>query len=259
MERRRFRFLPTAGIALATPFLVWFAIGDRSFRGTGGVGLSHGYGPYQVGPESGYIVGGTAVVVAAASLAALVIRSRHGAADKRTWAVVAALAMAGAVAAAGWRVMTAGGVGANIGAGFVLLLAPMLIAGLLVWAIWLAGSGGLRRTWLLTLVAVLLVPAIYAGLFALTTYDAAAGYITARQYADVRIGQTRSAVHERLGREGTADFAILDFPPVAPGLLCDYYVEVGGKPAPLSHAYQFCYRESMLVSKDLSIGSPFAK
>ena len=40
MERRAFRLLPTAGIALATPFLVWFAIGDRSFRGTGGVGLS---------------------------------------------------------------------------------------------------------------------------------------------------------------------------------------------------------------------------
>lgn len=261
-ELRASQWLATAGLAFSTPFLVWFAIGDVSFRGTGGVGHSHGYGPYQVGPESGYVVGGTAAVVAAASVAALVIRTRQGAADKRSWTVVAALSMVGAVAAGGWRVLTAGGVGASIGGGFVLLVAPMLIAGLLSGAVEAAGGGGrwsLRRTRLLMLTAWLVVPAIYAGSFALTTYDAAAGYITARQYADVRIGQTRSAVHEKLGREGAADFAMLDFPPVVPGLLCDYYVEVDGKPGPLAHAYQFCFREGVLVSKDLSVGSPFAE
>jgi hypothetical protein len=90
-------------------------------------------------------------------------------------------------------------------------------------------------------------------------YDAAKGLITAKQYGDVRIGQTRAAVHERLGREGTDDFATLDFPPVTSGLLCDYYVEVGAKPAPLSHAYQFCFRAGVLVDKDLSVGEPYAK
>jgi hypothetical protein len=247
-ERRASRLVPTAGIALATPFLVWFAIGDMSFGGPGRTGLSHEYGPYQVGPESGYILGGVAVVIAIASVAALVIRTRQGAYDKGAWTVLAALAMAGAVASAGWRVMTAGVGGANIGGGCVLLVAPMLIAGLLIWAVWVAGGGGrwsLRRTRLLTLTAVLVVPSIYVGLFALANYDAAAGFITARQYAEVHIGQTRSAVHQRLGREG-ADLTYILFEPATSGVLCDFYSESDG-----DHAYQFCFRAGVLVSKDL--------
>jgi hypothetical protein len=257
------QWLPTAGIAFATPVLVWFSIGDLSFRGSGGLGLFHDFGPYEVGPESGYVVGGMAAVVAAAAVAVLVIWTRRGVADRRSWAVVGVLAGAGALAAAGWRIMTAGVIGANIGGGFVLLIGPVLIAGLLVGAVRIAGVGGrlkldAERTRLLTLAAVLVVPALYAGLFALGQYDAAAGFITARQYADVRIGQTRPAVHEKLGRDGAADFAVLDFPPVAAGLLCDYYVEVGGKSVPLAHAYQFCFRAGVLVSKDLSVGEPYA-
>ena len=41
-------------------------------------------------------------------------------------------------------------------------------------------------------------------------------------------------------------------------LVGDYYVEVGGKEAPLSHAYQFCFREGVLASKVLSVGMVFA-
>lgn len=261
-ERSASLGLPAAGIALATPILVWFAIGDVSFRGTRGLFLDYTYGPYQVGPESGFFVGGVAVVVAVAAVGLLFVRTRRGLADWRSWVVVAALSVGGALGAGGWRVLTAGGRGANIGGGLVLLFGPWLICGLLVWAVWFAGDGRpetLRRTLPLTVAAVLVAPALYVGFFALDRYDAAAGFITSRQYADARIDQTRPAVHEKLGREGTADFAVLDFPPVAPGLLCDYYVEVGGKPAPLSHAYQFCFRAGVLVSKDLSIGEPYAK
>jgi hypothetical protein len=250
--RRASLLLPTAGIALSTPFLVWFAIGDVSFRGSGGVGLSHGYGPYQVGPESGKVVGGVAAVVAAVAVAVLVMRTRQGVADRRSWAVVAALAGAGSVGAAGWRILTAGGVGANIGGGMVLVSGPVLIAGLLVVAVKLAGGEGRQRLKgirLLTVAAALVAPALYAGVLALSSYDASAGFITARQYADVRIGQTRSAVHERLGREGPDDEGV-NFPPVAPGLLCDFYYEVDTGARPLPHAYQFCFRAAVLVSKD---------
>jgi hypothetical protein len=246
--RRASLWLATAGIAVGTPFLVWLAIGDLSFRGSGGVGLSHGYGPYQVGPESGFVVGGAAAVVAAVAVAVLVMLTRQGVADRRSCAVVAALAGAGSVGAAGWRVLTAEGGGANIGGGMVLLIGPVLIAGLLVLAVRLAGGGGrqsLRRTRLLTVAAALVVPALYAGVFALTLYDASAGFITARQYADVRIGQTRSAVHDRLGREG-GDLTNIFFQPTAPGLLCDFYTEING-----NHAFEFCFRAGVLVSKDL--------
>jgi hypothetical protein len=107
----------------------------------------------------------------------------------------------------------------------VLLFDPVLIAGLLVGTVWIAAPGGhrqRRRTWLLTGAAVLVAPALYSAMFALSAYDDAAGLITARQYVDVRVGQTRSAVHDRLGREGD-DLAYAVFQPGAPGSLCDYY------------------------------------
>jgi hypothetical protein len=246
--RRGSLWLPMAGIAVATPFLVWFVIGDVSFRGSGGIGLDYEYGPYQVGPESGYVVGGLAALVAAAAVAALVIYTRQRIANRRSWTIVGALAMAGAVGAGGWRIMTAGVTEANIGGGFVLLIGPVLIAGLLVGAVRIAEGGGrlgAERSQLLTRAAVLVVPALYAGLFALGRYDAAAGFITARQYADVHIGQTRSAVHQRLGREG-ADLTHILFQPAMAGVLCDFYSESNG-----DHAYQFCFRAGVLVSKDL--------
>jgi hypothetical protein len=227
--------------------MVWSAIGDLSFRGTGGLFLDYDYGPYQLGPESGNVVGGVAVVVAAVSVAVLVMRTRQGVADRWSWAVVAVLVMAGALGAAGWRTMTAGVSGANIGGGLVLLFGPVLIAGLLVLAVSFAGGGGrhiLRWDDPLTLAAALVAPALYVGLFALTLYDEAAGFITPGQYADVRIGQTRSAVHERLGREG-GDLTNLFFQPAAPGLLCDFYRETIQ-----NVGYRFCFRAGVLVSKD---------
>ena len=66
-------------------FLAWFAIGDVS------TGLSREFGPYQVRPEPGYVVGGVAAMIAAAAIGVLVIRTRQGVADWRSWAVGAAL------------------------------------------------------------------------------------------------------------------------------------------------------------------------
>ena len=150
-------WLPTAGIALATPILAWFAIGDLSFR-PGDPLLSYAAGPYHVGPESGYVIGLPAAVVAAVSTGFLVLRTRQGVADRRAWAIAAVLAGIGVIGAYGWRLYTAGIVGGNIGAGFVLLFVLPSIAALLVLAVKLAGGGGrwsVRRTRLLTLAAVL--------------------------------------------------------------------------------------------------------
>jgi hypothetical protein len=93
-----------------------------------------------------------------------------------------------------------------------------------VGAVRIAGIGGhwtVKRTRLLTLAALLVVPALYGVMQALSSYDDSAGLSTARQYAGLRIGQTRTTLHGTLGREGT-DVLAVDFPPVAPGLLCDY-------------------------------------
>jgi hypothetical protein len=247
MKRPVFRWWPTAAIALSVPFLVWFAIGEPPTY------ASYRFGPYEVGPDSGYFVVGPAATVAAAGMAALVIRTRRGVADLQSWAVVVVLAIAGALGAAGWRGLTASYSGADIGGGVVELMAPLMVAGLLVGAVWIAGAferATLRRTWLLTVVAALVAPGLYAVMYALSVYDASAGLITAQQYGDVRLGQTRAAVHERLGREGTDDYAMFDFPPAASGLLCDHYTEI----SPGVHTYRFCFRSGMLVSKH--VGSP---
>ena len=153
------------GIALATPFLAWFVIGDLSFGGSGGSGLSHFVGPFDVGPASSYVICGPAAVVAAVALGVLIIRTRQRVADWRSWAVVTALAGAGTVAAFGWRIETAAYVGGPLGAGMVEFFGPGLITALLVLAVWLDGGGGrrsLRRTWELTLAALLAFPALNA-------------------------------------------------------------------------------------------------
>lgn len=247
--RRAPQWLPLAGIALATPFLAWFAIGDVSTYRL--PTLSHEFGPYHVGPESGYVVGGLASVVWAVAVVVLVIQTRRGVADWRSGVVAATLAMTGALAAYGWRILTAGYTGAPLGAGLVWLFDPLLIAGLLVVAVWIAGGRRwrLRRIWLLTLAAILVAPALYALLAALASYDSSAGVITGLQYADVRVGQTRSDVHERLGREG--EDSSFEFPPEGPALRCDYYLEEDRGAKPLPYAYQFCFRTGVLVGKDI--------
>jgi hypothetical protein len=251
--RRLSLWLPTAGIALATPFVVWFAMGDVS------TGDSHLFGPYDV-PSPGWVVGGMATVVALVGIGVLVLRTRQGVVSWWWWAVVVTLAGAGSAGAFGWRAATAGVGGANIGGGFAVLVGPLLISVLLVAACWLAFVAGevsgpvhstpaprhaLRRTWLLTLAAVLVAPALYAMLFALSAY--VPGFITARQYADVPIGQPQSAVHEKLGREpfGSSNES---FPPTAPGVACEYYLETSNE-----HSYRFCFRAGVLVSKDSQV------
>jgi hypothetical protein len=157
--------LPTAGIALAAPFLVWFAIGD--YYG----GPVYRFGPYDVGPDSGYVVGGLAAIIALASVTVLVIRTRRGVADLLSWPIAVVLASAGALGAAGWRVCTASYSGADIGGPVVMLFDPLLIAGLLVGAVWIADAGGRarrRRTWLLTVAAALVAPALYGVMYVLS-------------------------------------------------------------------------------------------
>jgi hypothetical protein len=268
--RRQFRLLPIVGIALATPFLVWFAIGDVSFGGPGRVGLFHEFGPYQVGPESGYLVGGLAALVALAALGVLVVDTSRGVVSWWWWAAVVTAAGAGAVGAFGWRVATAGVVGANIGGGFALVVGPVVIAGMLVVAVWFAfvagnedassgrGAGrrhALRWAWVLTVTALLVAPGLYAVEGALFRYermlnkpsDVGPGLISPRQYADVRSGQTQAAVQKRLGPQFSGwddQYFPRHYPHPAPGLLCDDYLN-----GDYTIAYRFCFRRGVLISK----------
>jgi hypothetical protein len=55
--------------------------------------------------------------------------------DARWWGVLVPLLAAGFIAGAGWRVMTARVIGANIGAGFVVLFGGPIFVLLVAWAL----------------------------------------------------------------------------------------------------------------------------
>jgi len=88
------------------------------------------------------VVGGMAVAVLGWAAARRVVDIRWG-------AVLVPLAVAGVIAGAGWRVLTAGVIGANIAAAFVVFLAGPVVLVLVVWALafaayLLSGTGHAR-------------------------------------------------------------------------------------------------------------------
>jgi hypothetical protein len=119
-----------AGLVVAAPFLAWAAVGRHD---TGG---DYAAGPYDVGLPLEIAVGALAVVVFIASLV-ISWRDRRRVdwhPDVSAGTVVLGVAATSAIAV-GWRVMTAGVIGANIGAGLIAIIAPVTVAGCLVGAV----------------------------------------------------------------------------------------------------------------------------
>lgn len=128
-------------MVFATPVAVWWAVGDWSIDAT--------EPDYAVRPLALSGAAQTTAGVAASLLTAVaaVVLWRRGALrrDRRWFGVLFALLVIGVLAAMGWRIVTAGVIGANIGAGFVIIFGVPLAAVVIVWAvarsIWLATRG----------------------------------------------------------------------------------------------------------------------
>ncbi|UWP80002.1 hypothetical protein [Dactylosporangium fulvum] len=73
------------------------------------------------------------IVIAALLVLGWATRRQH--LDPRWWRVLGPLLAAGVIVGYGWRVMTAGVIGANIGAGLVVLFAGPVVAALLLWSL----------------------------------------------------------------------------------------------------------------------------
>ena len=132
--------LPAAiAAALACPAATWWCVGDLST-----VPLSadpdYAFRPLAVSPAVERMAGAGATALAAASLIILVILTIRRRMAGQWWWVLGPLLCAGLIGGAGWRVMTAGVIGANFGAGFVLLAGPPAVIGLLLWAAGAASS-----------------------------------------------------------------------------------------------------------------------
>jgi hypothetical protein len=232
-------------LAVASPALTWWAVGPL-----GAQWPDHELGPFHVSLLLERIALGVALAltVAAAVGISLPTLRRRARRTVSPW-TAPCLVAPGVVGAIGWRVETAGGVGANIGAGLAELTVPLVVAGLLVGALAIEANRpgrGFRHTKALAVAAVLAAPALIAADRAVISYDQSIGVITASEYASVHRGESHSAVRDRLGRPG--DVVDWFFTSPAAGSRCDYYTD--NKTEPL--VYQICYRAGTVVSAKAS-------
>lgn len=123
-----------AVLVLATPVATWWVVGDQSTVPVT-ADPDYAFRPWDISPAVARAAGfgSLALAIAAAVLLAWATARRQLAA--RWWAVLVPLVVVGVLAGAGWRVMTAGVIGVNIGAGFYLLFVVPLMGGLVLWAL----------------------------------------------------------------------------------------------------------------------------
>lgn len=242
--------LAVACLAMATPILAWWAIGDLSTKE--GIGAFHTLGPYHFDPHLELIIGGTAAAIAIIALAVVAFRAASGGMNKRLWAIIICVCGSGLIGAVAWRFQTAGVDGENIGGDLAALVAPCLIAGLFVTAAVISHVGRQHRLAKVGIVvaAGLTAPLMYGLLAMLYSHGTSIGVITHREYADVRIGESRSELHNALG--SPSDESEQFFAPAEPGLRCEYYAESNAGTDPNSMLYRFCFRSNVLVTKAAS-------
>ena len=118
-SERPARWPGMAGVVLVTamPVATWWLVGDLSTELPDPDYLIR---PLDIGDTAEHVIGVGAVVLMAASGLALVVAGLRGRVDRRWWLVLGEMSVAGALIGAGSRVLTAGVIGANIGAGLVL-------------------------------------------------------------------------------------------------------------------------------------------
>jgi hypothetical protein len=114
---------------VATPPAAYFAIGDQSTVGPA-MDPDFAFRPPSWSPALVRLVGLVALVAFVVAVGVLVRQHRRSPILRATLIVDALLIVAGVIVAGGYRVATAGVIGANIGAGIVILFGTPFVAGL---------------------------------------------------------------------------------------------------------------------------------
>ena len=143
MTQRGMQLSAATVLVAAVPAAVWGLMGQQNTEGFAESELEYAVRPWNISDGVAAGIGVVGLLLAAVATAALVRASRRGLLDRRWWSVLGPLTVAGVIVGAGWRVMTAGVLGANIGAGLVVLLGGPVVAGLVLWAL-------IRTVWLTT-------------------------------------------------------------------------------------------------------------
>jgi hypothetical protein len=116
-----------AGLVAATPVAMWWVAGDRSYRGSDD--LDYIFRPLDLPVWLEMLAGAGAVAVVMACVFVLAEARQQGLLTRAQVRTLAQLCVAGAIIGAGWRAVTAGVIGANIGGAMVLLFGlPLAIA-----------------------------------------------------------------------------------------------------------------------------------
>jgi hypothetical protein len=122
------------GLVLAFPVATWWLVGDLSTV-PASADPDFAFKPFDISTATARAAGVAAVALAAVTLTVLVCLTVRRVLDARWWSVLGPLLAAGLITGTGWRVMTAGIIGTNIGAGFVILFGSPAVAALLTWAL----------------------------------------------------------------------------------------------------------------------------
>ncbi|MDQ6696261.1 MAG: hypothetical protein M3Z46_02230 [Actinomycetota bacterium] len=117
------------------PAAVWWIIGDQTDSSIAGDSPDHMLEPLPLSGNVELGVGVAAVAVVVACSVVLVVRAHRQAWDRLWLGPLAAAASAAVITGYGCRVVTAGVIGANIGAGMMVMFGGPLVLVLLGWAL----------------------------------------------------------------------------------------------------------------------------
>lgn len=135
MTNRGTHLTAAAVLVTAAPIAAWGLMGQQNATQLPPSQLDYAFRPWDMPHGLDTVLGAVSLLLAGAAAALLVRDTRRGRLDRRWWGVLAPLVVAGLLVGVGWRVMTAGVIGANIGAGLALFFGSPVVAGLLLWAL----------------------------------------------------------------------------------------------------------------------------
>jgi hypothetical protein len=135
MRNRGTQLSAAAVLVAAAPVAAWGLMGQQNAAQLPPSQLDYAFRPWDLPNGLDTALGAVALLLAGVGAALLVRDTRRGSLDRRWWGVLAPLIVAGLLVGVGWRVLTAGVIGANIGAGLAIFFGGPVVAGLLLWAL----------------------------------------------------------------------------------------------------------------------------
>lgn len=126
------RYVPAAAIVLllSTPFATWWMTG---LLGSDVSDPDYAVRPLDLPAAAEALLGAGGLGLGLCAAIVLIDAHQRRLFDQRWWFVIGPLLSAGVLAGFCWGVITAPGIGANIGAGFAIIFGTPIIAALLVW------------------------------------------------------------------------------------------------------------------------------